>query len=124
MTDILDGRLVIASVSGGKDSTAMCLHLKERGIPYRAVYMDTGWENAETYRYIEEELPGYIGPITTLRSVVELPPRCRGARPGLRGSHGPPIAHGQVVPQKGHVPECEDPLVYPGTEGSPDGCLH
>jgi len=74
MTDILDGRLVIASVSGGKDSTAMCLHLKERGIPYRAVYMDTGWENAETYRYIEEELPVYIGPITTLRSVVELPP--------------------------------------------------
>lgn len=65
---------VIASVSGGKDSTAMCLHLREVSIPYTAVFMDTGWENAETYRYLREELPGYIGEILWLRSAVTLPP--------------------------------------------------
>lgn len=67
-------RRVIASVSGGKDSTAMCLHLQEIGIPYEAVFLDTGWENAETYRYLRDELPGHIGPIRWLRSTVELPP--------------------------------------------------
>lgn len=67
-------RAVIASVSGGKDSTAMCLYLRELGIPYQPVFMDTGWENAETYRYLREELPGYIGEIRWLRSEVALPP--------------------------------------------------
>mgnify|MGYP005834036721 CR=1 FL=1 len=37
-------RQVIASVSGGKDSTAMCLNLQELGIPFRPVFMDTGVE--------------------------------------------------------------------------------
>jgi len=54
---------VIASVSGGKDSTALCLHLKERGIPYIAVHMDTGWEHPDTDQYIREVLPQHIGPI-------------------------------------------------------------
>jgi len=67
-------RQVIASVSGGKDSTAMCLHLQELGIPFRPVFMDTGWETAETYQYLREYLPGRIGEITWLRSEVELPP--------------------------------------------------
>lgn len=72
--DRIGDRVVVASVSGGKDSTAMCLHLKELGIPYEAVFMDTGWENAETYRYLREELPSYIGPIRWLRSEAVLPP--------------------------------------------------
>ena len=67
-------RPVIASVSGGKDSTAMCLALREMGIPYTPVFMDTGWENAETYRYIRDELPAYVGDVTWLRSAVSLPP--------------------------------------------------
>lgn len=67
-------RRVIASVSGGKDSTAMCLHLRELGIPYEPVFLDTGWENAETYRYLREELPAHIGEIRWLRSEVTLPP--------------------------------------------------
>lgn len=54
---------VIASVSGGKDSTALCLYLQEHGIPYRAVHMDTGWEHPLTDEYIREVLEPRIGPI-------------------------------------------------------------
>lgn len=57
----------IASVSGGKDSTAMCLHLREQGIPFRAVFFDTGWEHADTYRYVRESLPDAIGQPVEIR---------------------------------------------------------
>lgn len=67
-------RQVIASVSGGKDSTAMCLHLMEQGIPFRPVFLDTGWETAETYAYLRDYLPTVIGDITWLRCEVELSP--------------------------------------------------
>lgn len=60
----------VASVSGGKDSTAMCLHLLEQGIDFEAVTMDTGWEHPETYRYLDEVLPGIIG-----RPVLRLEPK-------------------------------------------------
>ena len=56
----LEGATVIASVSGGKDSTAMCLRLRELGVEYQCLYLDTGWENAENYRYVRDELPGYV----------------------------------------------------------------
>ena len=65
-------RVVIASVSGGKDSTAMCLHFKEQGIPYPPVFLDTGWENAVTYDYLRNHLPKIIGEITWRRMEVEL----------------------------------------------------
>ena len=67
-------RVVIASVSGGKDSTAMCLHLRELGIPYRAVHMDTGWEHADTDRYVREVLPEHIGPIETITAEIKIKP--------------------------------------------------
>jgi 3'-phosphoadenosine 5'-phosphosulfate sulfotransferase (PAPS reductase)/FAD synthetase len=38
-------RGVVASMSGGKDSTAMALHLIEQDIPFQAVFADTGWEH-------------------------------------------------------------------------------
>lgn len=45
--------IVIASVSGGKDSTAMILALREAEIPARYVFADTGWEAPETLQYID-----------------------------------------------------------------------
>ena len=42
----------VAAFSGGKDSTALLLHLREQGIEHRTVFCDTGWEAAETYDYI------------------------------------------------------------------------
>ena len=51
--DDIAGLEIIASVSGGKDSTALILALREAGIPYRAVFADTGWEAPETYAYLD-----------------------------------------------------------------------
>ena len=45
---------VIASVSGGKDSTALILALREAEIPARHVFADTGWEAPETYAYLDD----------------------------------------------------------------------
>lgn len=46
--------LHILSYSGGKDSTATALHLKDKGIEFIPVFCDTGWEHPYTYRYIDE----------------------------------------------------------------------
>lgn len=48
-----DDSVFIVSVSGGKDSTATLLAMREAGIPHRAVFADTGWEARETYEYLE-----------------------------------------------------------------------
>lgn len=68
----LRGRPVVASVSGGKDSAAMCLWLREQDIQHELVFMDTGWEHAATYDYLRGPLTAKLGPITELRGVVEL----------------------------------------------------
>jgi 3'-phosphoadenosine 5'-phosphosulfate sulfotransferase (PAPS reductase)/FAD synthetase len=60
-------RRVLASVSGGKDSAAMCLHLRELGVEFDAAFIDTGWESDITYDYIRGELTDAIGPIHWLR---------------------------------------------------------
>lgn len=73
LRDRIDGRPIIASVSGGKDSTAMCLHLLELGLDFEPVFMDTGWESARTYDYLRDVLPGVLGrPIRWLRAEVKL----------------------------------------------------
>jgi 3'-phosphoadenosine 5'-phosphosulfate sulfotransferase (PAPS reductase)/FAD synthetase len=59
-------RKIVVSVSGGKDSTAACLYMKELGLEYEAIFFDTGWEHPDTYDYIENFLPSVIGPIKRL----------------------------------------------------------
>ena len=60
----LNGRRVVASVSGGKDSAAMSLYLHELGIDHDRVFLDTGWEHPDTYEYLRGELTAKLGPIT------------------------------------------------------------
>jgi 3'-phosphoadenosine 5'-phosphosulfate sulfotransferase (PAPS reductase)/FAD synthetase len=59
----IDDRRVIASVSGGKDSAALSLHLRELGIEHDRVFLDTGWEADVTYEYLRGELTRVLGPI-------------------------------------------------------------
>lgn len=61
----LNGRTVVCSISGGKDSTAMALYLtRDLGIPdVRFVFADTGWEHPDTYSYIREVLTPLLGHI-------------------------------------------------------------
>tara|TARA_R100000388_G_scaffold93808_2_gene79287 strand:+ start:130 stop:1044 length:915 start_codon:yes stop_codon:yes gene_type:complete len=64
----------IVSVSGGKDSVAACLHLREMGIEHERVFMDTGWEHPDLYAHLDY-LEGVLGPITRVRPrMPDLPP--------------------------------------------------
>ena len=56
----------IASISGGKDSAAMALHLKEKGVECRNTFFDTGWEHPLVYEYIRTTLTDAIGHIETI----------------------------------------------------------
>lgn len=47
------GLALVVSASGGKDSTAAMLALREAGMPFRAVFADTQWEAPETYAYLD-----------------------------------------------------------------------
>lgn len=67
LVERLAGRVVVASLSGGKDSTAMALLLLELGIPFVGVFADTGWEHALTYGYLWEHVQPRFG-LTIVRS--------------------------------------------------------
>jgi len=56
-----------ASISGGKDSAAMYLHLREQGIEAQKVFFDTGWEHPATYHYLSGPLAEAIGKIITVQ---------------------------------------------------------
>ena len=64
----LQGRRVVASISGGKDSGAMSLYLHEHGISHDRVFLDTGWEHPLTYEYLRGPLTNKIGTIIELRA--------------------------------------------------------
>ena len=73
-TDLQNGAVAV-SVSGGKDSAAACLLLRELAIPHRRVFADTGWEHPATYDYIRGELARVVGPIEEIsgpRGMAEL----------------------------------------------------
>lgn len=56
------GDRIIVSVSGGKDSVATALHLRELGHKFDMVFMDTGWEHPDLYDHLDY-LEGVLGPI-------------------------------------------------------------
>jgi 3'-phosphoadenosine 5'-phosphosulfate sulfotransferase (PAPS reductase)/FAD synthetase len=70
---------LVVSVSGGKDSTACLIALREAGLPFRAVFADTGWEAPETYAYLDA-LRGIFGPIDTVRAKPWAVPTMRDDR--------------------------------------------
>lgn len=59
--------VVVASISGGKDSAAMSLYLLEQGIEHRRVFADTEWEHPSTYEHLAY-LETVLGPIDRVRS--------------------------------------------------------
>lgn len=72
---------IVASVSGGKDSTALMLALREAEIPFRAVFADTAWEAPETYAYLDV-LRSKVGPIDVVGVAGGMPAKIR-ARAGF-----------------------------------------
>lgn len=64
----INGRRVVASISGGKDSAAMSLYLTELGIEHDRVFMDTGWEHDLTYAYLRGPLTEKLGSIQEVHS--------------------------------------------------------
>lgn len=64
----INGRRVVLSVSGGKDSAAASLYLRELGIEHDRVFADTGWEHQKTYEYLRGPLTAALGPITEVRA--------------------------------------------------------
>lgn len=68
----LNGRRVVTSVSGGKDSAALSLYLREMEIEHDRVFMDTGWEHNSTYDYLRGELTRVIGPVTEIRGPLQM----------------------------------------------------
>jgi len=65
--EIIGDRIVVCSISGGKDSTCMALLLKEAEIPFESFFVDTGWEHETTVEYVRSYLPKFIGPIKILQ---------------------------------------------------------
>lgn len=61
-----EGWRVVVSISGGKDSTAAALHLRELGIEATYLHMATEWEHPETDAYVRDYLPTVLGEIVTV----------------------------------------------------------
>jgi len=68
---------IVASISGGKDSTAMSLWLTEQGLDHVRVFADTGWEHESVYTYVRETLPPFVGHIHEIKSELGFPDMVR-----------------------------------------------
>lgn len=64
----VNGRPLYVSMSGGKDSTALALHLRRLGVKFTPVFLDTGWEHEATYDYIQDVLTPAFGEFIKLRN--------------------------------------------------------
>jgi 3'-phosphoadenosine 5'-phosphosulfate sulfotransferase (PAPS reductase)/FAD synthetase len=62
--------LIVASVSGGKDSAALSLWLTSQGLEHKRVFADTGWEHDLTYEYLRGPLKAKLGPIDEVQCKV------------------------------------------------------
>jgi len=59
----------VACFSGGKDSTAVLLWLRDRGVEFIPLFLDTGWEHPITYAYLAEVNRTLLdGKLVTVRS--------------------------------------------------------
>ena len=65
MKDRIGDRAVIVSVSSGKDSVALSLHLTEKGIEHERIFLDTRWEHGAVKEHVAY-LEGKLGPIKAL----------------------------------------------------------
>lgn len=111
----LDGRLVLLSLSGGKDSTAMALLLNEAGIPYRAIHMDTGWEHPDRAGLAQEQRPHPApGPGICQQDPVR-PARAGPGRPAQPNLHFMAVRGGETVKSLSQrVLELLDHPAWPG----------
>jgi len=109
----------VAAFSGGKDSTALLLWLKEQGIEYTAVFCDTSWEHPLTYAYIEEINQSVLcGALVTVKN----PRWDDGMRSLVRGKHRIPSLrmrfctdHLKVQPMAKYIATLDDETtVYQG----------
>jgi len=65
--------ITVLSLSGGKDSAAAALFLREQGIEHTRVWMDTGWEHPDLYAHVDY-LEAELGPIVRLAPRLPLLP--------------------------------------------------
>lgn len=82
--DRIGDRRIIASVSGGKDSAAARLYLREIGVPDEQidnVAMDTGWEWSGWRAYVEGPLAAALGPIQIISAPRQFEELVRRRRP-------------------------------------------
>jgi 3'-phosphoadenosine 5'-phosphosulfate sulfotransferase (PAPS reductase)/FAD synthetase len=93
----------VVSVSGGKDSAACCLHLRELGIEHDRVFFDTGWEHADTYAHLDY-LETVLGPIRRMRAEIDLPPDLEEVAQGFEARLGHYSAMVRLVLSKAMFP--------------------